>query len=259
MIFIHSFQSEWLKTRRSLAAWLVIIGGFFIPLIVLIGRLVYHDKAGAEIKAPNYWEIIAGQCWQFMSLFLLPMGVILATSLITQIEFRNNAWKQVHASPQGYDTVFLSKLSVILVMLFQFFLLFNLGIYFAGIAPAIVYADIDYPAQAFPFGFFLKTSAYFFLDCLPIVALQYWISLQFKNFLVPLGVGIGVLVASLIAMEWRYGFVVPYTYCPFNFFAMRGVNIAGAQNINIHWWAFGYFAAFTVGSYLTYILKEEKG
>ena len=36
---------------------------------------------------------------------------------------------------------------------------------------------------------FLKEDALYFIDCLPIVALQYLISLRFKNFLVPVGAG----------------------------------------------------------------------
>lgn len=259
MIFIHSFQSEWLKTRRSLAAWLVIIGGFFLPVLLLVGRMIYHEKTGAESASPLFWENLAKQCWQFMALFLLPMGVILATSLITQIEFRNNAWKQVHTTPQGFTTLFFSKFSVILVMLVQFFILFNVGIYLAGTIPALLFSDIDYPAQAFPAMYLLKTSSLFFLDILPIVGLQYLISLQFKNFFVPLGVGIGVLLAALVLVEWKHGYIVPYTYSPYNFFKLRGAEMPASQQVNIHWLAFGYFIFFTFVSYVLYVFKREKG
>ena len=32
MQFIHCFQAEWLKKKRSLASWLVVIGAFFTPV-----------------------------------------------------------------------------------------------------------------------------------------------------------------------------------------------------------------------------------
>jgi hypothetical protein len=76
---------------------------------------------------------------------------------------------------------------------------------------------------------------------------------------VPLGIGIGLMVAALIAVEWQYGYFVPYTYCPYNFFEMRGAAMKASQAVNIHYWAFGYFAVFTVASYLIYIFKKEKG
>lgn len=52
--------------------------------------------------------------------FLLPMGLILATSLITQMEFRNNTWKQLHTTPQKYSTIFTAKFIVIIGLTLQF-------------------------------------------------------------------------------------------------------------------------------------------
>jgi hypothetical protein len=257
--FLYSFQSEWLKTKRSLASWLVIIGGFFIPAIMLLARLLYLEKLKKEVLSPKFWEALLSQSWQFMAMLLLPMGVILATSLITQIEFKNNTWKQLHTSPQSFSTIFWAKLSTILLLMFQFFVLFNVGMYLSGVIPALVLSDIDFPKEAFPWRYFLKTSGYFFIDCLPIVALQYLVSLQFKNFLVPLGVGIGVLLASLIAIEWKYGYLLPYTYCLYNFFMMREASLEAIKSSNIHGWALGYFVVFTLISYVLYMTKKEKG
>lgn len=256
--FLHSFQSEWLKTRHSLAAWLVILGGFFIPAIMVSVRLLYAHTLAADSINPHFWEKIFSNCWQMMALFLLPMGVILATSLITQLEFRNNTWKQLHTTPQYLTIIFAAKLAVILVMLVQLFLLFNIGIYLVGILPHILFGVV-WPQEAFPFDFFLKKNAYFLVDCLPIVALQYLISLQFKNFLVPLSAGIGMMVASLTAVEWKYGYIFPYTYCPLNFFDLRNVETTLSQGPNIHWWAFGYFVLFTSISYILYLTQKEKG
>jgi|APTNR8051073442_1049403.scaffolds.fasta_scaffold00694_12 hypothetical protein len=256
--FIHSLQSEWLKTRRSLAAWLVILGGFFIPLIMLTARLLYPDRLPGDSAAPDFWEAFFGKCWQMMALFLLPMGVVLATTLLAQLEFRNNTWKQLHTTPQYLTTIFFSKLAVILLMMLQFLILFNIGIILAGFLPHAIYG-VPFPKEAFPVEFFLLKNTWFFVDCLPIVALQYLISLQFKNFMIPLGAGIGLMVASLIALEWEYGYFIPYTYCPYNFFELRKVAGIGQQGVNFHLWALGYFVLFTVLSYVLYITKKEKG
>jgi lantibiotic transport system permease protein len=94
---------------------------------------------------------------------------------------------------------------------------------------------------------------------LPIIALQYLISLQFKNFLVPLSVGLGLLVAALIATEWKYGYIIPYTYCPLNFMTFRKEAAPVFQSINIHLWAFNYFIFFIIIGYLLYIFQKEKG
>ncbi|MFM9908553.1 MAG: ABC transporter permease [Chitinophagaceae bacterium] len=254
--FVHSFQSEWLKKKKSAASWLTVIGGFFIPAIMLIARFTDITKTVAENSSASLWETLYNRCWQFMGLFLLPMGVILATSLITQLEFRNNTWKQIHATPQTFTTLFFAKLSVIVVMMVQFFLLFNLGILVIGMLPALIIKRIPFPVQSIPLLLFLKGNLKFFIDCLPIIALQYLISLQFKNFMVPIGVGLSLLVASMIGISWKYGYLIPYSYCTYNFL---GKKIFANQSINIHFWAIGYFLLFSVASYFLYINRREKG
>ena len=256
LTFVDSFASEWLKRKRTAAAWLVIIGGFFIPLIILCARLYESDGLAAANQHPRLWEMQYTRCWQFMGTFLLPMGVMLATSLVTQLEFRNNAWKQVFTTPQSLTTIFLAKLAIILVMLIQFFLLFNVGIYLTGVLPCLFFRHVPYPSEPFPFRLFLQGSVYFFLDALPILALQYLVGLRFKNFLIPLGVGVGLYVASFIAVHWKYGYWVPYTYCSYDF---PGKRSPLPRNISIHGWALGYFIGLTILGYILYISKKEKG
>lgn len=258
MEFINSFQSEWLKTRRSLAAWLVILGSAFIPVIMIVVRLVYPDKMGQQSSKSDFWETLFSNCWQPMALMLLPLGVILATSLVGQLEFKNNAWKQVHTTPQYLATIFTTKLTVIMVMLLQFFVLFDVGIYLSGVLPNWI-LGIAQPQQAFPFAHFATKTAYFFLDAMPIVLLQFLLAIHFKNFLVPLGVGIGLFVGCLIAAEWQYGYFFPYTYVPYNFFTLRGAEMNATKIANTHLWAIGYATFFLIVSFILYLTKREKG
>ena len=256
-LFIHSFQSEWLKTRRSFASWLVILGALFIPILMFIVRIYRSELIAREVMKADFWESQFINAWQSMSIFFLPMGVVLATSLIAQLEFRNNSWKQLHTTPQPLTVIFFAKLSVILTMMLQLFVLFNIGIYLVGIIPGFLYGA-SYPPQPFPFGYFIEKSMYSFIACLPIVALQYLLSLQFKNFLIPLSAGLGLQVASLIATSWKYGYTIPYAYSPLNFFQQKGL-MQPQEGVNIHCWASAYFVFFTAVSYVLYMYQKEKG
>jgi hypothetical protein len=91
----------------------------------------------------------------------------------------------------------------------------------------------------------------FLLDCLPIVLLQYVLSLSFRNPMIPLGAGLGLYVASMVAAHWRYGYVVPYTYPVFE-------NVGKASRVDFHWWAAGYAVVFGVVGYILYITKKER-
>ncbi len=165
--FIHSFQSEWLKKKRSLASWIVVVGGFFTPAIIIIARLVRHDTLQALYSADGFWKLLWKNSWESMAIFLLPLGVILATSLITQIEYKNNTWKQLHTLPLNLTTTFFSKLVVIIVMMVQFFILFNIGIYLSAVVPYLLVSGVPYPHDPFPTMFFLKENMFYFIDCLP--------------------------------------------------------------------------------------------
>jgi lantibiotic transport system permease protein len=253
--FIYCFQSEWLKKKRSLASLLVFAGAFLIPAVILIARLVRSERLYADSRSPVFWESLWNSTWESMAIFLLPLGIALAASLVTQIEFRNNTWKQVHTTPQTLTTIFFAKLAVILVMLLQFFVLLNAGIYLSGILPGLLYG-VPYPAEPIPFLYFLEENTKYFIDCLPILALQYLISLQFKNFLVPVGAGIALWIVSIAVLSWEYGHYLPYTYCGFNY--LEGL---GRYNraVPIHTLAIIYFIVFTAAGYILYITKKEKG
>src|SRR5215204_7576751 len=175
--FIHSFQSEWLKTKRSLAFWMVVIGGFFTPSIIIVARVVRYTKVPELYSAENFWDLLWKNSWESVAIFFLPLGAILSTSLIAQIEYKNNTWKQLHTLPLSYTTIFFAKLAVIVVLMLQFFVLFNIGIYLAAVVPYLLVRGTPYPPEPLPYSLFLQENLYYFVDTLPIVALQYLIAL----------------------------------------------------------------------------------
>jgi len=256
MEFIHCFQAEWLKKKRSLASWLVIIGAFFTPSILILIKLIKSNTLREINMSPKFWENHWMNSWESMAIFLLPLGIILSASLITQLEFKNNTWKQWHTTPQHYTTLFMAKLAVIITMMLQFFILFNIGVYLSGVLPGLFIKGVPYPPEPIPYSMFLKQNINFFIACLPIIAFQYLISLQFKNFLVPVGSGIAFWIASVAAISWKYGYTIPYTYGSLYFLKIGGRY---KQDINISGWAWGYFVAFTLLSYYFYVTKKEKG
>jgi hypothetical protein len=255
MSFFYCFQSEWLKKRGSLSAWLVIIGAFFTPAIVTVVKLVRHRSLYAESISPNFWESLWSSSWESIAIFLLPLGVILAVSLLVQIEFKNNTWKQLHTVPQSLTNIFLAKLAVITVMIVQFLLLFNLGVYLSGVLPCLL-TGVPYPKEPIPYLHFLKDDLHYFADCLPILGLEYLISLQSANFMVPIGSGIVLWIFSLSLLNWSYAYLFPYAYCGLNYLKNLGRY---TQPVNFHVLAVGYFVVFTITSYVLYVNKKHKG
>lgn len=259
MTFINSFQSEWLKKKRSLASWLVLVGAFFTPSIILVARLKNHAVLPALYVSDDFWRKLWNQSWESMEVFLLPIGIILATGLIAQIEYKNNTWKQVHTTPQAFTTIFFAKLLVILIMLVEVFVLFNLGVYLSAVIPSMLFGDIPYPSAPIPVAEFWNANVNFFVDCLPIVALQYLLSLQFKNFLVPVGAGFAIWFLGIGLLSWEYSYLFPYIHGAINFLTASGQFANRKIPVNIELLALIYFAALTAASWFLYVTKKEKG
>lgn len=255
----HSLQAELLKTKRSAAFRMVIAGACFTPAIVTIARLIQYQTLPDLYASAEFWTSHWRSSWESMSLFLLPFGVILIASLVTQLEYRNNTWKQLHTLPVSFTIIFLSKLIMIIIMVLSYLCLFNVGIYLSAIIPCLVISNVPYPEQSIPLLYFLKQDLYYFVDCLPVIALQYLISLHYKNFLVPVGTGFLLWVGALASLSWRYGYLIPYTYDMYTYLKSGVMNKAAIPVANIHWIATGYFFAFTGAAYILYLTKKERG
>lgn len=257
--FVHAFRGEWLKKKRSFVSWLVVSGAFFTPAIVIVARLVRQDGLPRLYADPAFWSTLWKNVWESMALFFLPMCAILIVSLITQIEFRNNAWKQVHALPIGRSTIYFSKYLVVLLMMAGLFVLFNFGIYLSAIVPWLLVGSMPYPHAEVPIGTFLRENGLYFVDCLPIVAAQYAMSMRLRNFMVPIGVGFLTWVGALGALPWKFAYVIPYTYTLLNYLKNDATGKAAIPEVNFHWLAIAWFIVFTVIGYVLFAWRAEKG
>ncbi len=249
MKFIYSLQSEWIKTKRSAASWLCLIGGFFIPTIQFF--ITMHTGETINTLGPGGWQDYFMTNWEIMGAFLLPMGVVLASSLITQMEYKNNTWKQLHTTPQSYTQMFFSKFSVIILMTLKFFLFFNIGIIISGLLPCLL-LDAKLPTNSIPYSIFLKQNGLIFITVLPIIAIQYFISLQFKNFLVPIGIGILLLIGTMIGIQWKHIYISPYSLSTLKVLPFP-------LQFNLYTAAFIHFVLIMSVSFYFYINKREKG
>ena len=257
--FVHAFQGEWLKRKRSFASSMVLAGSLFTPAIVAAVRLIHYRGLPALYAADGFWTKMWQSCWESMAVFFLPLGAILATSLITQIEFKSNAWKQVHALPVSTAVIFLSKLAVILVMLVQFLILFNAGIYLSGMLPYWLVPGVPRPKGSFSSLPLLRENALYFVDCLPIVAAQYLMALRSQNVLVPIGIGFMAWVGALAAVSSKVAVWWPYSYTIVHYVKDKPKGVHLAAYTGLPWLGVTSFVLLTIVSYVLFVTKHEKG
>lgn len=257
--FLVAFQSEWLKRRRSFASSMVIAGSLFTPAIVAVVRLFHYRGLPRLYAQDGFWQALWHDSWESMAIFFLPLGAILATSLVTQIEFKSNAWKQVHTLPMSMAVVFLAKLGVILVMLLQFLALFTAGIYLSAMIPMLLVPGVPHPKGSFAALPLLRENALYFVDCLPIIGAQYVISLRSNNALVPIGAGFMAWVAALAAVSSKHAIWWPYAYTIVHYLQGTPKGKVFAANTTFHWLAALSFALMTILGYVLFVTNKEKG
>lgn len=204
--------TEWLKTKRTSSVWLTVLGAGFIPALLILAFL--NKPAGnVEYLGNSIWLKFIGDAWQAENSFLFPMYVILICSLVTQVEYRNNTWKQVFASPVSISNVYLSKLINILMLVSLFFILFNIFLFGAALIVSLVNSNFKFLSSPVPWKAWLTINVKTFVAVLGITSIQYWISMRFRNFILSIGVGLALLVLGLLGHgRWDGEYLFPYAY-----------------------------------------------
>jgi hypothetical protein len=247
-MFWNSLRSEMLKTKGSMASWLCVIGGFLVPAMYFIYLIKEH--LSINVYPQDIWQTYFMKLWYHMAPMLLPMGVILSSTLIFQLETKNNSWKQLHATPQKFSTIFWVKNVQVILMTVKFFIFFNAGIVLSGLLSCLLF-DHHLPKETLPMLYFVKWNLKFFLICLPIIAIQSLAALKFKNFIAPIGVGLAGLIGTMISFRWKYIYLSPYSYGILNFAIKKSA-------VNIYVCSMVYFCLIIPVSYFVYLYQKDK-
>ena len=213
MLLTKTLRSEIKKTKRTSIWYFGLLAAAIIPAIILI------EFGNGTVEIENYindpWNSIFMAGLTIQAFLFLPLYVILACSLLVQLEFRNNTWKQVFSSPQSKINLFLSKF-----LLLQFFLLFSILTYNLLMVLAIVIVNLIEPSyeiynSSLNLNIFFPVFGKLYLSMAAISAIQLWLGIRFKNFLLPVGIGFVLVIAGGLAatdFNWDYAKYFPYAY-----------------------------------------------
>ena len=257
--FVYAFRSEWLKRKRSFASLMLLGGALFTPAAITAVRLIWRRDMPRIYAADAFWQTLWRNSWESMAVFFLPLAAMLAASLITQIEFRSNAWKQVHTLPLSTAVLFLAKLTVILLLMVQFLALFALGVYASAMIPYLLVPGVPRPKGSFSSLPVLRDCAAYFVASLPIVAAQYLMGLRANNVLIPIGAGFLAWVGALAAVSSKLAIWWPYGYTIIHYVKDKPKGGHFAAYTNLHWLAAAFFIALITAAYVLFVTKREKG
>jgi lantibiotic transport system permease protein len=258
MSFTISLQSEVLKTKRSASFWLSILAAAIMPVIFFLA-FYFNPVDSSKGLHKDPWGTYFMWGWGVLNVFIFPMFVILICTLIPQIEFKNNTWKQVLASPQSLGNIYFSKFLTIHLMIFFFFLCFISLMFLSAILTNILNSNFPFFDNAVNWQMLGKLVLKTYIAILGISAIQYCISLRFKNFIAPVGIGLALLVGALVAREagWAHIYKVPFAH---PLLTLQTLGKPARPFIENHEWnSILYFLAFMLIGFLDLRFKREKG
>ena len=113
-----ALRSEFIKTKRTTTIYLTLIIAILLPFLML-GEL---NEAAYKLKtfSASPWNYINRNGATALNMVILPLFIILLSTMLAQVEYRNNTWKQIFASPRTMKEIFISRfLNVqLLILLF---------------------------------------------------------------------------------------------------------------------------------------------
>ena len=253
MNLLISLRSELLKTKRTASIYLCLIAAGIIPVTFFLE----HSMGNLSPETlQNPWPAFFMQGIWVICFGILPMYVILAATLLPQLEYRNNTWKQVLVSPQSKAILFISKFIVIhlyILMLLSTFIILMLS---AGGLGQLIRPDVVLFSDKSNWSKFFNTAINTYIAILGISAFQFWLGIRFKNFVAPIGIGFALWMLTLLLLfdfKWEHADKIPYSYPILNVFPVIKTNTTF-----VHWSSFGYALIFLVLGFLNFKKRTIK-
>ena len=211
-----SFRSEILKTKRTATFYFTIILSALVPLIFLLDVCVDGVSQDNRIDPLN---AIIREGFGFLYILFFPMYIIMVSTLLPQIEYRNNTWKQVLASPQPIRNIFIARFLNLHLLIIAFLLLYNVFMAIVMVATHFIDPALNLLHQPFNWGAWATGNLNAYLAILAISAIQFWLGLRFRNFIVPLAIGLAMWLAGsmmVMVLHTPNAHYFPYTHLAFS-------------------------------------------
>jgi lantibiotic transport system permease protein len=242
--FIINTKTELWKCRKTAAYWITIVGSALIPLFLTIAYISFPKDFVGDL-GPNQWMGHVKMNWQSAAALYFPFYVIIVTSLVVQIEYRSNTWKQVYATPRTYADIFFSKFCIIHLLILSSFLLFNVFLLSGAVLANTFRSQFTFFDNPVPWEKMLSFTGRQYIAILGMTSIQYWLSLRLRNYIAPLGIGLALVILGILILGWSKVIYYPYAYTAVTFFKLKQSNgLANHEVYSILWFVIVLGLAF---------------
>ncbi|GIP24552.1 MULTISPECIES: ABC transporter permease [Paenibacillus] len=183
----RALSADFLKIRGKGIWFLIFIAPIGLVAMQALNFGLRYEFMVARANG-NLWMSIIKNIFLFVPMALF-MGSTLVSSMLAGVEHQLSSWKQLLALPISRTTVFISKFLVCVFLLAISCLVLSLGALLLGLCLGI--------STPVPWAELLRLGFFPFLGSLPVLALQLYLSLTFKNQALPVTLGLAMAICSL--------------------------------------------------------------
>ncbi|HUQ66018.1 MAG TPA: ABC transporter permease [Flavitalea sp.] len=212
--FKNALIAETIKMRRTPIVWLILGGALFIPLMEMLIFLFNPDKIKVT-PGENEWLFFIRGTFQFASVFIIPVCMVLATSLLMNIENKSNTWKHILILPITRNMIYAVKMTMIMIIIVSFYLFFLSFVMLDAMVLKLHFPQFGRTKVGFEWEYLFELTVESFLSILAIVAIHIWLSFHIRNVIVIISIGLVGLFLALVMSSpgtWNGVRYVPYAY-----------------------------------------------
>lgn len=207
MTFHRLFKAELIKTRGTHGFLITLL----IPLLITILQfsIFYFKHAQFAGTGMNPWGIMGRNLFNFLGIIVMPMYVVVIAYLVNFTEHQANSWKYLFALPIPKFQIYSAKSLLALLWLLLFCVLLSLLFLASGQLLSQVRPDIGFQDYTITRPF-LAAMIKLFLCGVGILSIQFFLSIYWKDFIRPVGIGLGLTIAGFILSSWEHIYIFPY-------------------------------------------------
>lgn len=255
MNYLISLRAEFLKIKRTSLIYFTILAASFVPIIMLLDNLDGTISENMKREDP-FWAYYS-EGWMYIAFLILPMFIVLTSTLLLQIEHRNDTWKQVLASPQQFYTLLAAKFTVLQSFIILMLIAHNVLVLAAAVPIDFLNPDYRILNHLNNWEKLLMVNARTYCAVLGISGFQFWLALRFRNFIPSLGIGLILcIMGPLMVFEFDVAGILDKV--PFALAILVNVPKFKAISVEMQWLSVGYLVAFLAIAFVEFDRKKVK-
>lgn len=210
MKLLIALRCELLKTRRTSAFYFAFGAAAFGPFMSMLDLIL--DGIDADDRSDILNSMLVTK-FEMTHYFMLPIFVMLSCTLLHQVEYKNNTWKQVLTSPQGRGSVFAAKFINFQLLILAFLLINKLLMLLSAVILHFMEPSLHVLNQPLNWNGVFTTTTNAYVTLLALGSIQFWLGMRFRNFIAPVAIGIACwFFGSILVMQSQGGISAYFPY-----------------------------------------------